>query len=101
MPVSNKALLQASHKGKSSSTKAQNGSFKGGHSSSSHKHGHSTNKSKDSTKADNDKEVVVERFVDDERDYRSYAVTEFDAHQEAARRRHRDDLIDVVGKRYE
>ena len=40
--------------------------------------------------------MVVERFVDGERDYKSYAVMEYDAHQEAARKQHQDKLIDFV-----
>lgn len=95
MALPNKPFLQASPKGKTSSTKAHNGSSKNGH-SSSHKHTQKSHKSKDDEKAD-----IVERFVRDERDHRSYAVSEFDAHQEAARRRHRDELASVVGKGYD
>ena len=43
---------------------------------------------------------MVERFVDDERDYRSYAVKEFDPHQMEAKRKHREVLHDVVARRY-
>lgn len=80
------------------SVKAQNGSSKGrryAHSPASRRHTHSTLKSKESGQAN-----VVERLVTYERDHRSYAVKEFDAHQEEARRRHQDELINVVGKGY-
>jgi hypothetical protein len=105
MAKPNKILLHASSKGKSSSTKGHNGSFKNGHKSSPNNHAHSTRtQSSQSTSShkskESDKEYAVERFVREERDYRSHAVREFDAHQEAATTRHRDEIIGVVGRRY-
>jgi hypothetical protein len=76
----------------SSSTKAHNGSSRSTSSRSSgsshgksHKHSHSSKEG-------------VERYVQDERDYKSYAVKDYDPCQEAARRKHSEMLRDVVGK---
>jgi len=38
--------------------------------------------------------------VQDERDYKSYAVEEYDPYQEEERRKHQEGLKEVVGKRY-
>ncbi|KAL5327700.1 hypothetical protein ACEPPN_005404 [Leptodophora sp. 'Broadleaf-Isolate-01'] len=84
----------------SSSTKAHSGSQKGSSSSTSstsHKHKHISSFSSTKKKSSEDR---VERFVQDERDHRSLAVEEFDAHQEAAKQSHVEKLKDVVKKEY-
>jgi hypothetical protein len=43
-------------------------------------------------------EKPVDYFVNYERDFKSYAVREYDAHQEAARRTHEEALREVVKK---
>jgi hypothetical protein len=77
----------------SSSKKGHNGSARGSSHSHSHKHKHHSKESEG-------KDKLVDRFVRDERDYRSYAVTEYDPLQEEARRRREERLRDVVGRRY-
>jgi hypothetical protein len=77
---------------KSLSTKAQNGSSR---SSSSRSSGSSDKKSHKHSSSRSSKESV-ERYVQDERDYRSHAVQEYDACQEASRREHSERLRDVV-----
>jgi hypothetical protein len=42
----------------------------------------------------------LKRFICDDRDYRSHAVSEFDAHQEDARKTREEKLKKVVNKRY-
>ena len=74
----------------SSSKKGHNGSARGSSNSHSHNHKHHSK----------EKDQLVDRFVRDERDYRSYAVTEYDPLQEEARRRRDERLKDVVGRRY-
>jgi hypothetical protein len=92
---------KSSTKPKASSTKAHNGSSKSGHkaspyhSSLPHEHSHSSHGA-----AQSDKGATVERFMHDERDHRSFAIKEFDEHQEEARRKHEEVLRVVVGKRY-
>lgn len=85
----------------SSSTKAHSGSHGGSSSShnstSSHSHTHSTISSSSKDKSSSE---IVDRFVREERDHRSFAVEEFDAHQESAKQSHADTLMDVVGKNY-
>ena len=83
---------------KALSTKAHNGSSKCGH-QSSHKHIHSSHSHSHSSRSD--KSAIVERFIHDERDHRSLAVKEYDAHQGAARRRHEEELRGVVGMQYD
>ncbi|KAH7379700.1 hypothetical protein BKA64DRAFT_713746 [Cadophora sp. MPI-SDFR-AT-0126] len=80
----------------SSSTKAHSGSHKGStshKSSSSQKHSESSPKNKSSGE-------IVERFVQEDRDHRSFAIEEYDAHQEAARQSHAEKLRDAVEKDY-
>ena len=85
----------------SSSTKAHSGSHRGSSSShnsnSSHSHTHSTSSSSSKNKSSSE---IVDRFVREERDHRSFAVEEFDAHQESAKQSHADMLVDAVGKNY-
>lgn len=83
-----------------SSTKAHNGSAKGSSSATSstskaHSYKHKHNSSKDQSG-----EETVERFVQDDRDHRSFAVAEYDVHQVDAKKRHAEKLKDVVGKKY-
>ena len=42
----------------------------------------------------------MDRFVKDERDYRSNAVGEYDAYQDYAKRIHREELEKIVGRQY-
>ena len=78
-----------------SSQKGHNGSARG----SSHSHSHS-HKHKHHSKESEGKTKLVDRFLRDERDHRSYAVTEYDPLQEEAQRRREERLRDVVGRRY-
>lgn len=84
---------------RASSTKAQNGSSKSGrkhsHMHSSHSHSHHHFQSTHS-----DRGAIAEWFMHDERDHRSFAVKEFDAYQEAAKRKHEEELKFVVKKTY-
>ncbi|KAL2061297.1 hypothetical protein VTL71DRAFT_7570 [Oculimacula yallundae] len=88
----------------SSSTKGHNGSHKGSLSSrretftTSDKH--KTSASSKQKQKSGAGEGSVERFVRDERDYRSFAVEEYDPHQEAAKQSHAEKLKDVVQKKY-
>jgi hypothetical protein len=75
-----------------SSTKAHNGSSR---STSSKSSGSSHRKSHKHSSSHSSNEPV-ERFVQDERDYRSHAVQEYDAYQEASRKKHSEMLRDVV-----
>jgi hypothetical protein len=43
-------------------------------------------------------EKQINDFVNYERDWRSHAVKEFDAHQEAARKSHKEELREVMKK---
>ncbi|CZR55739.1 uncharacterized protein PAC_05627 [Phialocephala subalpina] len=83
------------HKG--SSTKAHNGSTKpvksSSHPSKSHKHTDKASKASSSQER-------VDRFIKDDRDYKSHAVTEYDPYQDEARRQHEEQLKDVIEKRY-
>jgi hypothetical protein len=90
---------KSSIKVKASSIKAQNGSSKSGHKTKSHSHSSSSHKHFHSTQID--KGATVKRFILDERDHRSFAVKDFDAHQAEARRKHEEVLRDVVGMRYD
>jgi hypothetical protein len=73
----------------STSTKAQNGSFKDGQAGEqSLQHAHN-GKSQANVKP-------VDQFINDERDFRSYVVNEYDDHQEAAMKSHREALREVV-----
>jgi len=78
----------------SSSTKAHNGSSR---STSSRSSGSSHGKSHKNKHSHSSKEGV-ERYVQDERDYKSYAVKDYDPCQGEARRKHSEMLRDVVGK---
>ncbi|CZT10878.1 uncharacterized protein RAG0_15210 [Rhynchosporium agropyri] len=103
-------------KSSSSSTKAHSGSHSG---SSSHKftssqshapshtskhHSSPSSSSSPKNSTSNSKSVTnpetLERFVRDERDHRSYAVEQYDAYQEAEKRKREERLRDVVGKKY-
>lgn len=77
---------------KSSSTKAHNGSSRstlsqssGSSDKKSHKHSSSQSRNE-----------PVERYVQEESDYRSNAVQEYDVCQEASRREHSERLKDVM-----
>ena len=39
---------------------------------------------------------LVDHFVNDEQDFRSYVVKEYDAHQEASMKSHGEALKDIV-----
>jgi hypothetical protein len=41
-------------------------------------------------------ERAVDKFIQEERDHRSYTVPEYDSHQEEARRMHQKKLKDIV-----
>jgi hypothetical protein len=77
---------------KSSSTKAHNGSSR---STSSQSSGSSHRKSHKHSSSHSSKEPV-QRYVQDERDYRSHAVQEYDAYQDISRREHSEKLKDVI-----
>jgi hypothetical protein len=85
--------LSSSHE---SSTKAHNGSS---HSRSS---SHTSSRSFGSSRSQPHKysfhscKETVERYVQEERDYKSYAVKDYDLCQEAAKRKHSKILRDVV-----
>jgi len=84
----------------SSSTKAHSGSHKGSsshRSKTSHSHKHSKSSSSSKNKSSDE---IVDRFVREDRDHRSFAVEEFDAHQESAKQSHADILRDAVEKNY-
>ncbi|CZT09614.1 uncharacterized protein RCO7_03719 [Rhynchosporium graminicola] len=102
-------------KSSSSSTKAHSGSHSGSSShkstsSQSHslsrtsKHHSSSSSSSPKNSTSNSKSVsnpeTLERFVRDERDHRSYAVEQYDAYQEAEKRKREERLRDVVRKKY-
>jgi hypothetical protein len=74
------------------SKKAYNGSAKD--SSSTHKHKHKYSHSSKSP------QETVDKYVKDERDYRSYAVTEYDPYQQEARKERQDRIRDVVERSY-
>jgi hypothetical protein len=74
------------------SKKAYNGSAKD--SSSTHKHRHKYSHSSKSS------QEPVDKYVKDERDHRSYAVTEYDPYQQEARKEREDRIRDVVERRY-
>ena len=57
-----------------------------------------TDKSERNRRTDNNE--LVDRFVKDERDYRSNAVGDYDAHQDHAKRMHREELEKIVGRQY-
>jgi len=83
----------------SSSKKANNGSTK----SSSHKsstHHQSSKTSSKTSGSSTEREERVEKYVQDGRDHRSYAVQEYDPYQEAAKGQHREQLKEVVYKKY-
>jgi len=42
----------------------------------------------------------IDRYVKEDREYRSLAVGEYNSHQKAARAKHQEDLRDVVGREY-
>jgi len=72
-----------------SSNKAHNGSANGKTSS------HASKKSKD-----HHSQHTVERYIQDARDVRSYAVKEYDPYQAAEKKQHREKLKEVVKKTY-
>lgn len=76
-----------------SSTKAHNGSANG---SSTHEASYPPSTSNGTHISSKQ----VDRYVADERDHRSYAVEEYDPHQEAAKKRKRESLKEVVDRRY-
>lgn len=82
MPSSNKTA---------SSKKARRGSAKS--TSSSHASSHTSSKS-------SEHETPIDRYIKEERDYKSHAVADYDPYQEAARLRHEKQLRDVVEKNY-
>jgi hypothetical protein len=45
-------------------------------------------------------EELVDRYVKDAPDHRSYAVTEYDPHQKEARKERENRIRDVVEKKY-
>lgn len=47
-----------------------------------------------------ERERLIHRYVEEERDYKSYAVEDYDPHQEAARLRHEKQLRDAVEMDY-
>jgi len=74
----------------SSSQQAHHGSAQGSeshHSSSSHVF---------SSRSSHSREEAVARFMKEERDFKSYAVKEYDAYQAAAKLRHKEALKEVV-----
>lgn len=74
--------------GKSTTSKlAHNGSFKSNSSSSA-----PINKTKFSEATD--------RFLAEKRDYKSLAVAEYDSHQASDRRKHAENLLEVLSNRY-
>lgn len=82
------------HKKKhSSSTKAHRGSSKGKAEASytAQTNGHENHL---------DGEQLLDRFMEDERDYKSYIVEEFDEYQQEARRKHEEELEKIVKKEY-
>ncbi|KAI9051977.1 hypothetical protein LZ554_004231 [Drepanopeziza brunnea f. sp. 'monogermtubi'] len=83
-----------------SSVKAYSGSAKGAASHVSaashvHAHNHNGSSSKKHSGTEN-----LDRYVQDERDHRSLAVAEYDAHQQEAKERHVEQLNDVVNQNY-
>jgi hypothetical protein len=92
--TSSKKAHNGSDKGLKSSKRVHNDSSQGTslHSlSHTHTHTHSQQWAQ---------EELIERYVSDERDYRSYAVKEYDLCQEEARRKHDEGLREVMGKKY-
>ncbi|KAF8863121.1 hypothetical protein BDZ45DRAFT_670716 [Acephala macrosclerotiorum] len=84
------------HKG--SSTKAHHGSAKSAKASSRskpHSKKHADKSSKSSATGEQ-----VDRFIKDDRDYKSHAVMEYDPCQDEAKRQHEEQLKGVVDKRY-
>jgi hypothetical protein len=82
--------MPLSHK-TTSSKKVQRGSAKS--TSSSHPSSHTSSKS-------SERERLIDRYVEEERDYKSYAVADYDPHQESARLRHEKQLRDMVEMDY-
>lgn len=74
-----------------SSKKVHRGSVK---SASSHRSFHPSPKSYAS-------ERPIDRYLDAERDYKSYAVVEYDPYQDAAKAAHEKQLRDVLEMDYE
>lgn len=46
------------------------------------------------------REKAIDFYTKDERDFRSFAVKEYDAHQETARKSHKEKLKDIVRRVY-
>jgi hypothetical protein len=82
MPSSNKTI---------SSRKAHRGSAK--NTSSSQPSRHASSKS-------SERERLIDRYVEEDRDYKSYAVADYDPHQVTSKLRHEKLLRDVVEMDY-
>jgi hypothetical protein len=83
--------MPSTHK-TTSSKRVHRGSTKS--SSSSHRSSHPSSKS-------TEREKPIERYVEEERDHRSYEVQEHDPYQEEARLRHEEALRRVVEMDYD
>jgi hypothetical protein len=79
-----------------SSTKPQNGSSKA---SSSRTHSSNYTYTHHAATQSSQKQAV-DRFVEEPRDVRSYAVREYDPYQQAERSRKQEDLSDVLRRDY-
>ena len=87
-------------KGKNSSKtskKAHHGSAKSG---SSHKSSSNHHHDFYGSSSQAEQEQLVDRYVNDERDYKSYAVEEYDPHQGAAQLQHQAQLREVLKRDY-
>jgi hypothetical protein len=86
----------------SSSKRAHNGSSASVSRTSSSQLKSKTSSSKPKSKSSHsyakkeEKEERLNRYVHDERDFRSYAVKEYDALQEDARRKHKKEIREVL-----
>ena len=68
--------------------------------SSTSKSHQSSQSSRPSDSRDDHAKDRLDRYIGEHRDYKSYAVKEYDPYQQATQRQHQKDLKEIVRKNY-